>query len=185
MQTLLIRFPEETLDYARLRELPGAPHAGLCLYHAADHAESYALLPAPQDLASLAAVLRRQHPRAQAVAMTLAGCLPGQAAGMPAPWLYMVETDVTPQAEEDFDRWYDQEHLPGLAAVPGTVRARRYVAADASPRYIACYDLASRETFGSPAWLAVRATAWSDRVRPHFINTKRTMFRAVPDNQET
>ena len=44
-----------------------------------------------------------------------------------APYHYVVETDVLPGHEDDLNAWYAQEHLPGLAAVPGTVRAARYV----------------------------------------------------------
>lgn len=79
--------------------------------------------------------------------------------------------------DDDLNAWYAQEHLPGLASVAGTVRAARYLDAAGSPRYYACYDLASPEALGSPAWLAVRGTAWSARVRPAFRNTRRTMFR--------
>ena len=39
---------------------------------------------------------------------------------------YVVETDVVETAEADLNDWYDQEHMPGLAAVEGTVRAARY-----------------------------------------------------------
>ncbi len=105
--------------------------------------------------------------------------LPGASAGAAAPWHYIVETDVEPRAEADLNAWYDTEHLPGLASVPGTVRAQRYMNEQASPRYHACYDLQTQQTFGSPPWLAVRATAWSARVRPNFRNTLRTMFSVV------
>jgi len=87
-----------------------------------------------------------------------------------------VETDVLPEHEADFNAWYDQEHLAGLAAVPGTVSAARLLDPQGHPRYHACYELATRETFGSPAWLAVRGTAWSSRIRPSFRNTTRTLF---------
>ncbi|MBS0434549.1 MAG: hypothetical protein JSR75_06600 [Proteobacteria bacterium] len=98
-----------------------------------------------------------------------------------APWHYVVATDVEPAAEADFNTWYEQEHLPGLAAVPGTLRAARFrVVEGAGPRYHAGYDLAERSAFNGPAWLAVRGTAWSSRVRPHFVNTRRTMYRRVP-----
>ncbi len=89
---------------------------------------------------------------------------------------YVVETDVLPEAEQELNAWYSQEHLPGLAAVPGVVRAARYTDATGSPRYYACYDLATLEAFGSLPWLAVRATPWSSQVRPSFRNTSRTMF---------
>jgi hypothetical protein len=93
---------------------------------------------------------------------------------------YVVETDVDDEANDaDLNAWYDAEHMPGLAGCPGTVRARRFRNPDGSPRYHACYDLASKETLGSAPWLAVRHSAWSERVRPHFANTKRTMFRRL------
>jgi len=100
----------------------------------------------------------------------------GASQGRVAPFHYVVETDVLPEFEEELNTWYAQEHLPGLAAVKGTVRASRYVVAFGSPRYYACYDLESPDALDSPAWLAVRATAWSSRVRPAFRNARRTMF---------
>lgn len=100
----------------------------------------------------------------------------GAAAGHDARWHYIVATDVVAAHEADFNAWYDTEHLPGLAAVPGVARALRGLASGAdAPRYHACYDLAERAAFNGPAWLAVRGTPWSDRVRPHFRNTVRTM----------
>ncbi len=105
--------------------------------------------------------------------------VPGASAHEAAPYHYIVETDVLADREEDFNAWYDREHLPGLASVPGTVRAMRFRDIDTHPRYYACYDLTRPETLGSPPWLAVRRSAWSDRVRPTFRNTKRTMFRRV------
>jgi hypothetical protein len=103
----------------------------------------------------------------------------GASVHLPATHHYVVETDVQPQAEAELNAWYDREHLPGLAAVPGTVRAARYRNIDGGPRYHACYELATHDTFGSAPWLAVRATDWSSRVRPAFVNTRRTLFRTT------
>lgn len=106
--------------------------------------------------------------------------VPGVASGRDAPWHYIVATDVLAEQEDDFNAWYEREHLPGLAAVPGTAHAARYrVVEGAGPRYHACYDLADRSAFNSPEWLAVRAMPWSSRVRPAFLNTRRTMYRRV------
>ena len=103
----------------------------------------------------------------------------GASRGQAAPIHYVVETDVVPEHEADLNAWYDTEHMPGLSACPGSVRARRFRNPDGSPRYHSCYDLASTETLGSEPWLAVRHTEWSSRVRPHFRNTNRTMFRRL------
>jgi hypothetical protein len=104
---------------------------------------------------------------------------PGASRTKAAAFHYVVETDVVAAHEADLNAWYDKEHMPGLAACPGTVRARRFRNPDGSPRYHSCYDLTRAETLGSEPWLAVRHTPWSDRVRPHFRNAKRTMFRSL------
>jgi len=102
--------------------------------------------------------------------------VPGASRNETAPFHYVVEMDVVSAHEDDLNAWYDEEHMPGLAACPGSVRARRFRNPGGSPRYHSCYDLVRTETLGSEPWLAVRRTAWSDRVRPHFRNLKRTMF---------
>jgi hypothetical protein len=100
----------------------------------------------------------------------------GPSSGERPAFHYSVETDVAPEHEADFNAWYAQEHLPGLAAVPGTVRAARYRRVAGQPRYLACYDLGAIETLERPEWLAVRHTAWSSRIRPLFVNPRRTLF---------
>ena len=67
--------------------------------------------------------------------------------------------------------------------MPGCVNARRLINHDHGPHNgplsQACYDLVSAETMGSPPWLAVRNTAWSNITRPHFTNTRRTLMTVV------
>ena len=104
---------------------------------------------------------------------------PAASANEGARNFYVVETEVAPGWEAELTRWYDNEHMLGLASVPGCVRAQRYVNVDTQPWSHACYDLVSAKTTSSIAWLAVRQTEWSDRVRPQFRNTKRTMFRIL------
>lgn len=96
---------------------------------------------------------------------------------------YVVETDPEDGWLTEISRWYDLEHMPGLAAVPGCVLAMRFVNHDARPGHphlLACYDLTQASTLGSEPWLAVRNTAWSDIARPHFTNTRRNMFAVEP-----
>lgn len=104
---------------------------------------------------------------------------PGASAGRPAPFHYVVETNAADGWIDEIGRWYDDEHMPGLAAVPGCVQARRYLNHDGGPLSYACYDLEAPGVLGSPPWLAVRHTEWSSRVRPQFRDTLRTMFRVV------
>ena len=96
-----------------------------------------------------------------------------------APVHYAVETDPEAGWETEIFKWYDEEHMPGLSRVPGCLVARRYLNLDHSPRSFACYDLKSLDVLKTDAWLAVRASAWSDICRPHFTNTLRTQFQSV------
>jgi hypothetical protein len=113
--------------------------------------------------------------------------LHGASVGELALFHYVVETGVDAAHERDFNAWYDREHLPGLAAVPGCIRARRLRSLTKSGErtlYVACYDLVSDQALTSDAWLAVRHTPWSDRVRPQFRETTRTMFRTISRSAE-
>ena len=42
--------------------------------------------------------------------------------------------NVTAEGEADFNKWYDEEHLPALAAVPGVLAARRYISVPTTER---------------------------------------------------
>jgi hypothetical protein len=185
---LLLKIDGERLGEAQAGQLrrflaEGAGDVTIEAYAAVDSVETYVYCRAGADTPAqvLDAVRARaveRYPRAAVTLHRRVSDIPGASHGQPAPWHYIVETDALAQADQDLNDWYDQEHLPGLASVTGTVRAERFVC-DGSPRYHACYDLVTRETFGCPQWLAVRASAWSDRVRPAFRNTKRTMFTRI------
>jgi hypothetical protein len=185
----LLKLHHSRLDGAGLAALRDAligttPGCTVQGYAAVDAQETYVYCRLPSAGADSAAATIRASalalcPTAGVQRLRRLSDLPGASSGRAAPWHYIVETDVVAAAEQDLNDWYDQEHLAGLAGVPGTVRAQRFICIDGGPRYHACYDLESVETFGSPPWLAVRATAWSDRVRPSFRNTKRTMFKAI------
>jgi hypothetical protein len=101
-----------------------------------------------------------------------AGVAPAQA----TRWLYVVHTDIPADVVDDYNAWYDHEHLPRLVAVPGIERARRYVAAaDVSPRYLTAYDLSIKDAFESPQGLVARKTLWTAKMRSLFQNTRRKM----------
>jgi hypothetical protein len=136
----------------------------------------------PVEPGALAQLWTSLHPEATEVDVSrlqLVQDLAGYSDGAAPSHHYVVETDPEAAWDEQIARWYNEEHLPGLAAVPGCVRARRYVNLDAGPRSHACYGLVATTTLGSPAWLAVRGTLWSSQVRPHFTNTRRTMLAIV------
>lgn len=105
--------------------------------------------------------------------------LPGASHNEAPVFHYVVETDAEDGWMPEIARWYATEHMPGLASVPGCIRATRLLNHDHGSQSLACYDLVSTQTLGSAHWLAVRNTAWSDKARPHFTNTTRNMFSVL------
>jgi hypothetical protein len=95
------------------------------------------------------------------------------------PWLYLVHTDIPDHIVDEYNEWYDKEHLPRLVTVPGVVRARRYTATSGSPRYLTAYELTERDAFESPEGLKARKTPWTEKMRSLFQNTRRSMCALI------
>lgn len=69
--------------------------------------------------------------------------------------------------EDEFNAWYDTEHLAERLAVPGFETALRFVCIDGHPRYLAMYDLTHFGVLESEAYQRVgfdRASPWTKRV---------------------
>jgi len=96
------------------------------------------------------------------------------------PWLYIVHTDIPDHIVDEYNGWYDNEHLPRLVTVPGVIRARRYAAVAGSPRYLTAYELTDKDAFESPAGLLARKTPWTAKMRSLFQNTRRSMCSLLP-----
>jgi hypothetical protein len=103
----------------------------------------------------------------------------GRAPEQDTPWLYLVHTDIPDHIVDEYNEWYDKEHLPRLVTVPGVVRARRYTAVSGSPRYLTAYELTDRDAFESPEGLKARKTPWTEKMRSLFQNTRRSMCRLI------
>ena len=95
------------------------------------------------------------------------------------PWLYIVHTDIPDDIVVEYNEWYDKEHLPRLVTVPGVIRARRYTAVSANPRYLTAYELTDPNAFESPEGLQARKTPWTAKMRSLFFNTRRRMCRLL------
>ena len=78
--------------------------------------------------------------------------------------MFLACGDVPAAHEEEFNRWYDIEHLPLLLQVPGVLSARRFRASTGSPRYIALYDLAGEGVVRHPAWQSAVRTEWAQHI---------------------
>ena len=93
---------------------------------------------------------------------------------MQAQGLIAVRLDVAPEHEDEFNAWYDSEHVPQVTALPGFVRTRRYICDQADIRYLAWYETRTAGVEGEAAFQALIAnpTPWSRRMRSLY-GTKR------------
>jgi len=91
--------------------------------------------------------------------------------------LLLTMTEPPPALEEEFNAWYDDEHMDERLAIPGFRSARRWVA-DVAPgegKYLATYELDSLAVLTSAAYLArfQNQTPWSRRCLGRAVVFKR------------
>ncbi|MFC0407035.1 hypothetical protein [Roseomonas elaeocarpi] len=72
------------------------------------------------------------------------------------PWLHIVRVNVAPEIEAEFNRWYEEKHIPDLLGCPGWLSARRYLSEDGGPRHVAVYEISGPEAYASPEFAAVQ-----------------------------
>ena len=85
----------------------------------------------------------------------------------------MVWADIPADKEEEFNRWYNEEHLAELLAIPGFLNAARYVAVSGGPKYLACYELESPDVIQGQAYQRHQdnPTDWSKKMSPRVIGS--------------
>jgi hypothetical protein len=95
--------------------------------------------------------------------------LPGDALAPDGPVaMLLIAMNPAAEAEGEFNEWYNTEHLPALAGVPGVLCARRYRGTGATQRYAAIYHFANPDVPNTAAWKTAGGTPWTLRMRPHF-----------------
>jgi hypothetical protein len=96
--------------------------------------------------------------------------------------LLLTLTEPPPGMEEEFNAWYDEEHLPERLAIPGFRSARRWVS---DRTYLATYELDSADVLQSAAYLARfrNPTPWSKRCLAKTVAFKRWACEQVDPGQ--
>jgi hypothetical protein len=84
-------------------------------------------------------------------------------------------TDVDPAHEQDFNRWYDLEHMQERAAIPGFKWSRRYHSKTCARPYLALYRTENLKVFTSDTYRQAftKQTEWSVRNFSRMHNTQR------------
>lgn len=106
---------------------------------------------------------------------------------MPNKGFLLVLMQPPPAFEEEFNAWYDTEHIAERLAVPGFETGLRFVCVEGTPRYLAMYDLTRLEVLDSPEYLAVagNASPWTKRVTSRVRIYRSVGAQVYPGNAVT
>ncbi|HAL46483.1 MAG: hypothetical protein FI707_17220 [SAR202 cluster bacterium] len=97
--------------------------------------------------------------------------------------LLMVWTEVPADLEEEYNRWYNEEHVAERLSVAGVLNAARYEVVTTGPKHLAMYELESPEVLETPEYLKLLSepSEWSRRMSPNVIGTVfiRNVYRMI------
>jgi len=93
--------------------------------------------------------------------------------------ILLTSVDIAPGAEEEFNRWYNEQHLPQVMACPGFRSAARYECTLGEPRYIAVYELESEQALRTPEMQRVRG--WAEMF-PHVRNFHERIYTRIHEH---
>ena len=92
----------------------------------------------------------------------------GKVAAMARKGMLLVLMQPPAHLEEEYNDWYDTEHLADRLSAPGFETGQRYVSAGGGPRtYIAVYDLADVHVLDTPEYRKLSGssfTPWTKRL---------------------
>jgi hypothetical protein len=97
------------------------------------------------------------------------------------PGMLVIWNGIAAEAEAEYYRWHDGEHIPERLSVPGYRRGRRLVHVTRPREYLTLYETTGVEVFASAAYQAqlARPTPWSQAVGRHFRDMVRRVYRVV------
>jgi hypothetical protein len=95
--------------------------------------------------------------------------------------MLVIWNGLSAEAEAEYYRWHDGEHIPERLAVPGFRRGRRFAHLSRPREFLTVYETASVGTLASAPYLAqlARPTAWSQQMTARFRDMVRQVFRVA------
>jgi hypothetical protein len=99
-------------------------------------------------------------------------------------YVYVVQMDVPAALEAEFNRIYDEDHVPTILKVPGVRSCARYRLDHSTvpdmPRYLAIYQVDDAAVIDSPAWTeASDRGEWKPKIRPYTTNRRHSVFERI------
>ncbi|KAJ7166327.1 hypothetical protein C8R43DRAFT_190885 [Mycena crocata] len=100
------------------------------------------------------------------------------AASLPGQYVVSASFEIVRENEDDFNKWYDEEHMELVARIPGWRRGRRFKLVESkqvvnsqimdenppAPKYLAVHELENKDVERSAEILQARDTDWAQRI---------------------
>ncbi|MGE3540145.1 MAG: DUF4286 family protein [Candidatus Tectimicrobiota bacterium] len=97
--------------------------------------------------------------------------------------ILVVMMEVDPAHEEEFNRWYNDEHLPERLEIPGYISARRFKLAEGEGvlQYLCIWELEDGSPLQSAAYRAQqqRPSALREQAYRHITQRMRGLYRQI------
>ncbi|KAJ7472048.1 hypothetical protein FB451DRAFT_1251762 [Mycena latifolia] len=107
---------------------------------------------------------------------------------LPGKYVLVVSFEIAPENEDDFNKWYDEEHMGLVSQIPGWKRGRRYklvgyqnipgqfMADQPVSKYLAIHELDNNDFEQSAEIKHARGTEWARRVMQNAIRREVRAF---------
>ena len=90
--------------------------------------------------------------------------------------LLVVMVEIAPEHEDEFNRWYDEEHIPEKRATPGFRSARRFAHHEGGGRYLAVYEVDNPDVVTSPAYMSQPMSEWTRSIMANWKRWDRSVW---------
>ncbi|THV03169.1 hypothetical protein K435DRAFT_297102 [Dendrothele bispora CBS 962.96] len=107
----------------------------------------------------------------------------------PGKFCLVVSMQTTPEGEDEFNRWYGEEHIPMLSKVPGWLRSRRYKLFSVKERgqlvngeeckplqYLAIHDFSQDGYMETSEFKAATSTTWRAEIVKSIVDRELRLF---------
>lgn len=89
--------------------------------------------------------------------------------------------DMAAEHRREFEHWHSHEHFPERLALPGFLRASRWLATDGGDGVFVLYELQDHASLSSPAYRQRldAPTPWSTKLMPHHRHMQRAQCHVL------
>ena len=102
-----------------------------------------------------------------------------------ADYILLIQMDIPAELEDDFNHYYNTQHVPNLLQVDGVHSCTRYRLEQSSnedmARYAAIYEVDEPNIHETEKWSrqADIECEWMTKIRPHTYNRTFSSFRKI------